>query len=193
MANIYEMVENKKKFKWNDFKKLMGIPESFSSDANKIEKQIIEPAINEISFKQMRLFTNYNDVDFPFFKNLRYERIKLNPEKKGSKTIEIEFTWDRLDKKVLDKTIEAKKTRLEAGIKAALALGEKFVALFFKENKDDLIEVGMLDPNGDLPYQAALAELSGSADKASSTNEIEDIPVEISNVEVNSENSAVNE
>ena len=71
--------------RWDDFRKLMQIPESFTM--SKIDKQILQPAI-----KQLSLDKNPLDNIGPIFKNLKYSKIKDKRRRgQGGKVIGIEF------------------------------------------------------------------------------------------------------
>ena len=147
IGKTYKKKENSIRFDWKEFKDLMGIPKSSIYDSARIEKQILKPAVDEISYKQLDLFTNYNDVEYPYFHNLKYNKIKKNPDKKTSPIVEIEFVWDRNDlllAKQKDPDLERKEALIEAYNKAK-ELGQIYVDLWLKSNKDELVALGMDD------------------------------------------------
>lgn len=82
MGKAYNKPVNSISFDWKMFKDLMGIPKSSIYTTARIEKQILVPAIGEISWTQIDTLTNYNGVEFPYFINLQYKKIQKDPTKK---------------------------------------------------------------------------------------------------------------
>ena len=144
VGKAYKRPENSIKFNWKLFKDLMGIPKSSIYTTARIEKQILAPAIEEISWKQFDILTNYNGVEFPYFCNLKYEKIKRDPTKKTSPVVEIEFTWDRNDLIMAKKNPgEERKKQLSEEFEKVKALGKEFIELWRLKHRNELLSLKM--------------------------------------------------
>ena len=166
MGKAYNKPVNSISFDWKMFKDLMGIPKSSIYTTARIEKQILLPAIGEISWTQIDMLTNYNGVEFPYFINLQYKKIKKDQTKKTSPVVEIEFTWDRNDLLLakLDPDAERRK-QLSDEFEKVKELGKEFIDLWRLKHRNELLSLKMenlLDdepPKEDVLADAAEAEV----------------------------------
>ena len=166
MGKAYKQPVNSITFDWKNFKELMGIPKSSIYTTARIEKQILEPAIGEISWTQIDILTNYNGVEFPYFINLQYKKIKKNPTKKTSPVVKIEFTWDRDDLLLqkLDPDAE-RRNQLSKEFDKVKELGEEFLELWRMKHRNELLSLKMENllrdeqPKDGVPEDVADAEV----------------------------------
>ena len=94
--------------KWQDFKDLMGIPESMS--ASMIEKQILKPSVEKLS---ETIKTHFFDARIPF-ENLKYKLKKESSKRGKSQVTHIEFYFKPQEASCLDerqKYINAQKAK----------------------------------------------------------------------------------
>ena len=94
--------------KWQDFKDLMGIPESMS--ASMIEKQILKPSVEKLS---ETIKTHFFDARIPF-ENLKYKLKKESSKRGKAQVTHIEFYFKPQEASCLDerqKYINAQKAK----------------------------------------------------------------------------------
>ena len=81
-------------FDWEEFKSLMGIPESYLT--RNIDQRVLKVAVNELSWDggQTDFFKDKHGAKRPVFKNLTYEKIKGSGRGRGGKIVAIKFYFD---------------------------------------------------------------------------------------------------